>query len=139
MRIVVARAAAAYGLAGEAAALLREQRLGLEGNTQHLLLLNTVAACNYLKLLLLGLRPDLRGPGEITALADLAAKHRPRLLPRQKAAYITDLLEAAERECAKVGRSPAAKRRHGIAQALHEITNHLTETRDILASASSGV
>jgi hypothetical protein len=136
------RTSASYGLVTEAIALLHEQQLGFEGNTQRLLLLNTIAASKYLKLLIVSLRPELRRAAEgegLVALADFAIKHRPTVDAehRSRIGYITDLLVRASRESAKVRRFLicVGERGSAIAQALDYVAEHLTETRTLLDAA----
>ena len=136
------RTAASYGLVAEAVTLLHEQELGLEGNTQRLLLLNTVSASRHLKLLLVSLRPDLRSDDDgatLAALADFAARHRPRLEAgkRSRAGYIGDVLGRALRETAGVRRLLVCvgERRNAIAVALEQVAEHLDETRALLSAA----
>ena len=133
------RTAAAYGLLGEAIVLLHEQQLGFDGRAQRVLLWNTVAASRYLKVLLVALRPELEAghDGEtLVALADLGARHRPRVgaESRSRVGYIDDLIGRASRETGKMRRllTCVGERRSVVAQALDEINVHLTEARVVL-------
>jgi len=133
------RTAAAYGLIGEAIVLLHEQQLGYDGKSQRRLLVNTIAASRYLKLLLVALRPQLdagRDGETLVALADLGARHRPRLQAerRSRVGYIDDLLTCASRESGKVRRLLACvgEGKSAPAQALDEVAFHLNEARIVL-------
>jgi len=137
------RTAASYGLVSEAILLLHEQQLGFEGNTQRLLLMNTVAASKYLKLLITTLRPDLRRTDEgegLMALADFANGLHPPMSAeaRSRIGYIGDVLARAARESAKVRRFLTCVRESdsAIAQALDYVAEHLAETRMLLEAAS---
>jgi len=137
------RTAASYGLVSEALVLLHEQELRFEGNTQKLLLMNTVAASKYLKLLITSLRPELRRADEgeaLVALAEFANRHRPLVSAqgRSRIGYICDVLARATREAAKVRRLLVCLRESdsAIAQALDYVAEHLGETRMLLDAAS---
>ena len=116
-----------------------KQQLGYDGRSQRRLLVNTVAASRYLKLLLVALRPqlDAGGDGEtLVALADLGARHRPRLGAerRSRVGYIDDLLGRASRESGKVRWLLACvgEGKSAPAQALDEVAFHLSEARIVL-------
>jgi hypothetical protein len=137
------RVAAAYGLIGEALALVHEQHIGLSSEAQQLLLLNTIAASKYLKLLLTALRPSLKSLDDeavLVALADLGARYRPpvRAEQRSRVGYMSELLAQALRETAKVRRFLVCvgERRSVVVQALDEVTGHLTEARVLLDGRS---
>jgi hypothetical protein len=130
------RTAAAYGLVGEALALLHEQRLGFAGDRARLLLLDVVAASRRLGVLLVALKPALDGPDLLVALADLGARHRPAVSAdgRSRCGYIDDLLSAAGAECAKLRRFLvcAGERKGPVVALLDEVAAHLAEARDLL-------
>jgi hypothetical protein len=137
------RTAASYGLVSEAIELLHEQRLGFEGNTQKLLLMNSIAASRYLKLLIVSLRPDLRRSDEgegLVVLADFASTLRPPVSAeaRSRVGYISDVLGRAAREAAKVRwfLTCVRENKSAIAQALDYVAEHLAETRMLLDAAS---
>jgi len=127
------RTAASYGLIGEAIMLLHEQRLGLDGRA----LFNAVAASRYLRVVLVALRPDLRD--DDVALADLGARHRPRLQfgGRSRVGYIGDVLRCATRESAKVRRllRCVGERKGPVGRVYDEVAVHLAEARTALEGA----
>ncbi len=137
------RTAAAYGLIGEALALVHEQCIGLNPDAQRLLVLNTIAASKYLKVLLVALRPSLRSLDDgavLVALADLGARHRPAINAdgRIRTAYMTALLRQALRETAKVRRFCVCvgERKGVVVEALDEVSGHVTQACALIEGRS---
>ena len=135
------RTAAAYGLINETLMLVHEHDTGLGADAHRALLLNTVAASKYLKVLLVALKPSLKRPTEaetLVAVAEAGARYRPAVDGELGAAYMSDLLAGAVAEAAKVRRFCIylGERESVVVEALDEVANHAAEARRLLSGGS---
>ncbi len=95
MSVLESRVAAAQAVTTEACALVREQRIGLDDIDREVLTDRLVAASMHLSAFIAAMLPaGADGPDQIAAVA---ARHRPRVYPREPRRYAADLIRAGLR------------------------------------------
>lgn len=140
MSVLESRVAAAQAVTTEACALVREQRTGLDHIDREVLTDRLVAASMHLSAFIAAMLPvGSDGPDEIAAVA---ARHRPRVRPREPRRYVADLVRAglrSARSARRLMKRLAAKPDSRLAKSLAtvvanlEIAHHLAAPTPNLA------